>query len=276
MLRLGLSLVVVVVVALSLVPPPRPVVPPRRSVRLSATTRGDLKARVAAFRVLEADAKEATTAALLERHAAALAPGDARFCRALVRATQRNREAIDARIDAACKRRPNSATLTALRLGLAQLLFLDAVPARAAVHTSVEVARAFRGSTGLVNAVLRGVDATELIPRPKPPLHEGVAADFGVDVADRFVDVDAPNRLDVTCKSSTVRDAFLAAVTSRDVKAFVAARGHTGAAVRTSRPRDAGVSFEKTSFPMTKATNADYFVGALLPMSNDGLLSPEE
>lgn len=44
----------------------------------------------------------------------------------------------------------------ALRLGLYQLLFLDRVPAYAAVDASVRLARsAGRGATGLVNAVLR-------------------------------------------------------------------------------------------------------------------------
>jgi 16S rRNA (cytosine967-C5)-methyltransferase len=46
--------------------------------------------------------------------------------------------------------------LAALRLGLAQVLFLDGVAAHAAVHESVELAkRESRGAGGLANAVLR-------------------------------------------------------------------------------------------------------------------------
>jgi 16S rRNA (cytosine967-C5)-methyltransferase len=46
--------------------------------------------------------------------------------------------------------------LTALRMGLFQLLYLDAIPAHAAVAESVELAkRRSRGGSGLVNAVLR-------------------------------------------------------------------------------------------------------------------------
>jgi len=48
------------------------------------------------------------------------------------------------------------AVLAALRLGLFQLLFLDRVPAHAAVGESVELAKeGSRGGAGLVNAVLR-------------------------------------------------------------------------------------------------------------------------
>ena len=48
------------------------------------------------------------------------------------------------------------AVLAALRVGLYQLLYLDGVPAHAAVSESVELAKAAgRGGAGLVNAVLR-------------------------------------------------------------------------------------------------------------------------
>jgi 16S rRNA (cytosine967-C5)-methyltransferase len=47
------------------------------------------------------------------------------------------------------------AVRAALRLGLYQLLFLDRVPAHAAVDTSVRLVARRRGAAGLVNAVLR-------------------------------------------------------------------------------------------------------------------------
>jgi 16S rRNA (cytosine967-C5)-methyltransferase len=57
----------------------------------------------------------------------------------------------------------------ALRLGLYQLLFLDRVPAYAAVDASVELARgAGRGATGLVNAVLRRAVALGPAALPLP------------------------------------------------------------------------------------------------------------
>src|SRR4029077_9469578 len=51
----------------------------------------------------------------------------------------------------------DSQVRAALRLGLCQILFLERVPAYAAVDTSVELARATagEGAAGLVNAVLR-------------------------------------------------------------------------------------------------------------------------
>lgn len=52
--------------------------------------------------------------------------------------------------------RLDAPVLAVLRLGLMQLLFMEGVPAHAAVHESVELAkRDARGATGLVNAVLR-------------------------------------------------------------------------------------------------------------------------
>jgi 16S rRNA (cytosine967-C5)-methyltransferase len=63
--------------------------------------------------------------------------------------------------------------LAALRLGLLQLHFLDGIPARAAVHESVELAKAAapRGA-GLVNAVLRRAGA-----EGPPDLPDGTAAE---------------------------------------------------------------------------------------------------
>jgi 16S rRNA (cytosine967-C5)-methyltransferase len=64
----------------------------------------------------------------------------------------------------------------ALRLGLYQLLFLDRIPAHAAVDTSVRLARdAGRGAAGLVNAVLRraaraGRDGLSLPDPARDPL----------------------------------------------------------------------------------------------------------
>ena len=64
--------------------------------------------------------------------------------------------------------------LTVLRLGAYQLLYLDRVPAAAAVHESVNLVRRVgkASASGLVNAVLRGiaaiVDAPPLPPEPGP------------------------------------------------------------------------------------------------------------
>jgi 16S rRNA (cytosine967-C5)-methyltransferase len=71
--------------------------------------------------------------------------------------------------------RLDAEVLRALRLGAYQLLFLSRVPAAAAVHESVALARAARKSSaaGLVNAVLRRLaagDGRALPPRPSAPV----------------------------------------------------------------------------------------------------------
>lgn len=62
----------------------------------------------------------------------------------------------------------------ALRLGAYQLLFLDRIPASAAVNESVSLARTYghSGTAGLVNGVLRN-----LVRRGAPPLPDASAAD---------------------------------------------------------------------------------------------------
>ena len=69
--------------------------------------------------------------------------------------------------------RPNARldaeVLIALRLGAFQLLFLDRIPARAAIDESVELARqaGHRYASGMVNAVLRKLGGTQ--PPPSAP-----------------------------------------------------------------------------------------------------------
>jgi 16S rRNA (cytosine967-C5)-methyltransferase len=77
------------------------------------------------------------------------------FARQLAFGTVQRRRALDHVIDALTgRRRLDPPVRAALQLGLFQLLFLDAVPAHAAVDESVELVRRTRAG-GLVNAVLR-------------------------------------------------------------------------------------------------------------------------
>src|ERR1700692_3636964 len=80
---------------------------------------------------------------------------------------------LDFAIDRCLKRPANTADVEvriALRLGVYQLLFLDRVPARAAVHESVELVKRARkrSAANLVNAVLRKI-AKEPFPGNSPP-----------------------------------------------------------------------------------------------------------
>ena len=108
---------------------------------------GSLAARVTAFSVLK-EFKSQATGDLVERQGRHLNERDLAFAKRLVSETQRRCGEIDAIIDGSCENRPKGATLVALRLGVAQLLYLDSVPARAAVHSSVELCKKFHGASG--------------------------------------------------------------------------------------------------------------------------------
>ncbi len=99
---------------------------------------------------------------LLETALAAsrLAPADRGLCHELVCGVVRWQATLDCLIDrktdAARQQRPALRNL--LRLGLYQLFWLDRVPPHAAVHETVELAKAsgYASQAGFINAVLRG------------------------------------------------------------------------------------------------------------------------
>ncbi len=109
---------------------------------------------------------------------------DRRFARQLVLGVVRWQGRLDWIIDCFSRRPIASCSPWArqvLRLGAYQLLWLDRVPPRAAIHTSVELAKRFahRGVAGLVNAVLRRV--AETAPHfPYPSRQEDPAAYLSV------------------------------------------------------------------------------------------------
>jgi 16S rRNA (cytosine967-C5)-methyltransferase len=87
-------------------------------------------------------------------------PRDRSFIRELVNGVMRWKLRLDRTIDMYYTKRPGSLSPSIrmiLRLGLYQLMFVNSVPAHAAVHESVEAARRLQGSGagGLVNALLR-------------------------------------------------------------------------------------------------------------------------
>jgi 16S rRNA (cytosine967-C5)-methyltransferase len=91
---------------------------------------------------------------------------------------------LDFVIDRHLKKSANTGDIEvriALRLGVYQLLFLDRVPARAAVHESVELVKRARkrSAATLLNAILRKV-AQEPFPGDSPP--DAVARIFPVDL----------------------------------------------------------------------------------------------
>lgn len=101
---------------------------------------------------------DAVLGTLLER--ARLSPVDRRLATRLVYGTLSWQGRLDWHLAQVCTTPPESLDSwlrVLLRLGLFQILFLDRVPAHAAVASSVDLARPFKrgAATGLVNAALR-------------------------------------------------------------------------------------------------------------------------
>lgn len=127
-------------------------------------------ARTAAFDILRKIENRAGHSDELLRGAAvdALSPLDRNLATNLVMGALRWQRLLDARVAAFISHPENKLPISvtiALRLGAFQLLFLDRIPAHAAIGESVELAKQAenRFIAGMVNAILRKVAAT---PRP--------------------------------------------------------------------------------------------------------------
>jgi 16S rRNA (cytosine967-C5)-methyltransferase len=133
-------------------------------------------ARQAAFRVVRRVNEQGAYAdRALEGEARGLDARDRAFAQQLAFGTVQRRAALDHVIAAHVEREPPPEARAALQLGLYQLLFLDGVPAHAAVGESVELIRGHRAA-GMVNAVLRRVarDGFEL-PSDETPAGAAIA-----------------------------------------------------------------------------------------------------
>ena len=180
----------------------------------SGTALDPLAARLAAHKVLRETGKE-TPAALLARHTTRLDDREKRFAADLVEKCHRHAAEIDALLDEACQRRPRGSTLQILRLGVAQLLYFDSIPDRAAVDTSVQLCRKRGGNPGLTNAVLRRLSReAPSVEQAKPPLYDLLVKDRGTELADRYLEAckAPPSMLQVTCASPEKRDELIEAV----------------------------------------------------------------
>jgi 16S rRNA (cytosine967-C5)-methyltransferase len=114
-----------------------------------------------------------------------LSPADCHLVSELVYGVTRRRRTLDALIDCfarhpASKQPPDLRLI--LHLGLYQLAFLDHIPPRAAIHTSVELARqvGLGSLAGVVNAILRAYQRQVLAQPerdPLQPLQERLPAD---------------------------------------------------------------------------------------------------
>ena len=120
-----------------------------------------VEARIAAGVLLNAalEKRGGLDEALRFREVAALSPADRAFARALAMAALRRLGELDQILDRRLKTAPPAPVRTLLRIGLAQMLYLD-TPDFAAVSTAVKLAERdakTRPYKALVNAVLRGV-----------------------------------------------------------------------------------------------------------------------
>jgi len=127
-------------------------------------------ARMVAYGILSrVEAGDAFADILLERELRALDARDSALATELVYGVLRWRIKIDWIIDYFSKikvKKLEHSVLTAMRLGVYQLLFLTRIPSQAAIHESVELVKSGAGGggqavkkAGFVNAVLRSVDS---------------------------------------------------------------------------------------------------------------------
>lgn len=120
-----------------------------------------MEARIAAGVLLNAalEKRGGLDEALKIREVAVLSPADGAFARALVMVALRRLGELDQVLERRLKTAPPLAVRTLLRIGLAQMLYLD-TPDFAAVSTAVKLAERdakTRPYKALVNAVLRGI-----------------------------------------------------------------------------------------------------------------------
>jgi 16S rRNA (cytosine967-C5)-methyltransferase len=122
--------------------------------------------------ILRVETTDAFADVLLARRLPALAPVDRALAAELVYGTLAWQGRLDHHLGQLVHRplaELDAGARAALRLGLYQLLFLDRVPAYAAVDASVRLARrSGRGAAGLVNAVLRRVSREGQAALPLP------------------------------------------------------------------------------------------------------------
>ena len=139
--------------------------------RIDALPAEGVAARVAALDLVRAAVgrRGGLDDALARAPFTTLPPRDRAFARALAGVLLRRLGPLDAALDARLQKPPPEAVRWLLRLGAAQVLYMD-VPAHAAVSVSVEQAssaNATRPYKGLVNAILRAL-AREGAPDSEP------------------------------------------------------------------------------------------------------------
>ena len=196
------------------------------------------KARPAALRVLHAiDAERAYTDVALRQmlNDSGLGRRDRAFVTACVYGVVRWRGRIDWLLSQACRRPLESLTpwiRNILRLGLYQCVWMGGVPDRAAVHSSVAMARRFGhpGVAGLVNGVLRTVIRSHAAcslpdPEKQPAAHLALAHSHPQWLVERWLARYGWTRTGALCEANNrPRDVTLRVNTLRTTGQAVARR----------------------------------------------------
>ena len=153
-----------------------------------ATLAGGLAARIAALHLVELalDHRGGLEEAMSHPPFGRLEPRDRGLARMLAMTLLRRLGPIDRALEARLQKPPPPAVMQLLRLGVAQLLYMD-VPAFAAINTTVQLTaqgKSTRNFKNLVNAVLRGVSREpppDLEPEANAPgwLYARWSASFG-------------------------------------------------------------------------------------------------
>lgn len=116
-------------------------------------------ARIAAFEILtKIESEKSFSSVLLPLYEEKLAPKDRALCHALTLGVLRNQIRLDWIIEFLTKgKKLDAAIRIILRLGLFQLIYLDKIPAHAAINEAVNLARYAKkkSAANFVNAILR-------------------------------------------------------------------------------------------------------------------------
>jgi 16S rRNA (cytosine967-C5)-methyltransferase len=160
-----------------------------------------------------------------------------------------------------------------LRLGAYQLLFLDRIPASAAVNETVRLAKAYakhlkRDWSGLVNGVLRNLIRVPAPPFPDPTVHpaRSLSVRYGVPewLTERWCDQMGIVRAESACRAASMVPAVTLRVNSHRLtrEAFLERLRQAGVAACPTAISPRGVVLEKgqdvTSLPGFSA--GDFYV----------------
>lgn len=136
---------------------------------------------------------------------------DRNLCNAIVFGVLRHREFLDFIIKSFSKQpfvKMDIQVLYILRIALFQLVFLDRIPAFAAINTSIELAKkqTNKGAAGFINAILRNADQnhhTLVLPDPNKNIlaHICTRHSFPTWLIKRWIQVHGAERTQSLCQS---------------------------------------------------------------------------